>query len=78
MKNTGFLSATIYTSVSVIAAGLFLIGTLAGKYTLVERIGGAGWVFLLSTIISMPVVTQIVKRRLGGGDQNVRGRFRRV
>lgn len=67
MKNIGSLSAIIYTSISAIAAGLFLLGTWTGKYTLVERIGGAGWVFLLSMIILMPVVTQIVKRRLGGG-----------
>jgi hypothetical protein len=38
----------------VTAAGLFFLGTLAGEYTLVERIGGVGWVFLLSMIILMP------------------------
>ena len=66
MKNTGTLSALIYTGTSVVAAGLFLAGTLAGRYTPVERIGGTAWVFLLSMIILMPVVIQQVKKRLGG------------
>ena len=65
MKSLSFISAVIYTGISVTAAGLFFVGTLAGEYTLVERIGGVGWVFLLSMIILMPVVTPMVKRRLG-------------
>ncbi len=64
MKGTGFISAVIYTSISVLAAGLFLLGTVAGEYTLVERIGGIAWVFLLSMIILMPVVTPLVKRKV--------------
>ena len=64
MKSVGFISAVIYTGISATAAGLFLVGTLAGEYTLVERIGGVGWVFLLSMIILMPVVTPMVKRRV--------------
>ena len=63
MKSVGFISVVISAAISVTAAGLFLVGTLAGEYTLVERIGGAGWVLLLSMIILMPVVTPIVKRR---------------
>ncbi len=66
MKNVGLISALIYTGISLIAVCLFLAGTLAGKYTPVERIGGAAWVFLLSMIILMPVVIQTVKKRLGG------------
>ena len=64
MKNVGTISALIYTGISTLAAGLFLLGTLAGEYTLVERIGGTAWVFLLSMIILMPVVTPLVKRRV--------------
>ncbi len=64
-KSVGFISAVIYTSISLIVAGLFLVGTLTGQYTLVEQIGGAGWVFLLSMIILMPIVTPIVKKRRG-------------
>ena len=65
MKNVSTLSALIYTGISLAAAGLFLIATLPGTYTLVERLGGAGWVFFLSMIILMPVVTPLVKKKLG-------------
>ncbi|OGO22661.1 MAG: hypothetical protein A2Z28_00050 [Chloroflexi bacterium RBG_16_51_9] len=64
MKNIGTVGALIYTVISVLGAGLFLLGTLAGEYTLVERIGGTGWVFLLSMIILMPIVTPLVKRKV--------------
>lgn len=64
MKNIGFVSATIYTGISVVVAGLFLLATLPGPYKTVERIGGTVWVFILSMIILMPVVTPMVKKRL--------------
>ncbi len=67
MKSVSFISAVTYTGISLAAAGLFLVATLAGEYTLVERIGGVGWVFLLSMIILMPIITPLVKRRLSGG-----------
>ncbi|HJX12162.1 MAG TPA: hypothetical protein VJ377_01405 [Dehalococcoidales bacterium] len=64
MKNIGTISALIYTGLSVLTAGIFLLGTLAGEYTLVERIGGTGWVFVLSMIILMPIVTPLMKKRV--------------
>ncbi|HEY82334.1 MAG TPA: hypothetical protein G4O01_03475 [Dehalococcoidia bacterium] len=64
MKKVSTISAFIYTGISALAAGLFLLGTLGGEYTPVERIGGAVWVFLLSMIILMPVVTSAVKKRV--------------
>ena len=63
MKSVGVISAAIYTSISVVASGLFLLGTLANEYTLAERIGGMGWVFLLSMIILMPIITPLVKKK---------------
>ncbi|MBI2868614.1 MAG: hypothetical protein HYX96_02165 [Chloroflexi bacterium] len=67
MKNSiGRTSALIYTSISLLAAGLFLTVTILGDYTWVARIGGAAWVFLLSMIILMPVITPLVKRRAQG------------
>lgn len=65
MKNGRLVSAVIYTGISVVVAGLFLLGTLADEYTLVERIGGAVWVFLLSMIILMPVIIPLVKKKFG-------------
>ena len=65
MKSIGFISAVISAGISLAAAGLFLVATLAGEYTLVERIGGVGWVLLLSMIILMPIITPLVKRKRG-------------
>ena len=63
MKSVGVISAAIYTGISIVVAGLFLLGTLANEYTLVERIGGAVWVFLLSMIILMPLIIPLVKKK---------------
>ena len=65
MKSVGFISTVICIGISVTIAGLFFVGTLAGEYTLVERLGGVGWVLLLSMIILLPIVTPLVKRRQG-------------
>lgn len=64
MNKIGIISAIIYIGTALIISGLFLLGSLGGNYTLVERIGGAIWVFILSTIILMPIVIPIVKRRI--------------
>jgi hypothetical protein len=62
----GIVSAIIYTGIALVGAGFFLAATmLSGDYDWVARLGGAGWVFLLSMIILMPTVTPWVKRRLG-------------
>tara|TARA_B100001971_G_scaffold87728_1_gene81052 strand:+ start:2620 stop:2823 length:204 start_codon:yes stop_codon:yes gene_type:complete len=66
MKSIGFISSVIYTGISLVAAGLFLAVTLLGRYTLVESIGGTVWVFSLSMIILMPIITPIVKKKRGG------------
>jgi len=65
MKNSSTVAAVIYTGLSLLAAGLFIVATLAGDYTAVARIGGAVWVFGLSMIILMPFVTGEVKKRSG-------------
>jgi len=63
--SVGLVSAAIYTSLAVAAAGLFLLAAwTTDEYGLVARVGGAGWVFLLSLIILMPTVTPIVRRLL--------------
>lgn len=62
-RSIGFLSALIYTSISLVATLVFLGVTLVGNYTWVARIGGAVWVFLLCMIILMPLVTTFFKRR---------------
>jgi len=60
-------SAAAYTGISLFAALAFLAAaTWMGTYTLVARFGGAAWVFLLSMIVSMPLVTGYFKRRAAG------------
>lgn len=59
------LSALAYTGVALLAAGAFFSVTVfTGDYTWAARLGGTGWVFLLSMIILMPTVTPWIKRRL--------------
>jgi hypothetical protein len=66
-QDAGRLSAAIYTTASILAAGVFLaITVLTGDYSWVARLGGSAWVFFLSMIILMPTVTPWVRRRLQG------------
>jgi len=64
MKNINVVSALIYTGISLLAAGLFIVATLGGNYTQVDRFGGAAWVFLLSMIILMPVIIPFVRKKM--------------
>ena len=65
LGSAGFLSAVLYTASSLVVAGGFLGLTLVREYTWVTRLGGAAWVFLLSMIVLMPIITPMVKARLG-------------
>jgi hypothetical protein len=62
-RKTGLLSAVIYSGASILIVGIFLALTATRHYTLVARIGGAVWVFILSMIILMPLVTSYLKRK---------------
>ncbi|RJQ36619.1 MAG: hypothetical protein C4555_07345 [Dehalococcoidia bacterium] len=64
VSRVGFISALIYTGLSIVLAGAFFVATLLGNYNWLTRLGGAGWVFLLSMIILMPVVTPLIKKRV--------------
>lgn len=56
-------SAMIYLPISLGASLAFLAAaSLFGNYPLVAKIGGTVWVWLLSTIVSMPLVTARVKK----------------
>lgn len=60
-------SAAVYLTVSLGASLAFLsAATMAGTYNDVGRFGGAVWVFLLSIIVSMPLVTAWFKKRHRG------------
>lgn len=62
-QKTARISVLIYTSLSLALVTVFLLVTLLNgeEYTLVARIGGMVWVFVLSMIITMPVVIPKVK-----------------
>ena len=64
-SSAGRYSAFIYTVISLAIAGLFFAVTTAGGYDWVARLGGAAWVFMLCMIVLMPIVTPLVKRRMG-------------
>ena len=59
----GLISFLTYTPISLVVAGIFLAVTLNGEYSWVARLGGAAWIFILSMIISMPLITSYYKKR---------------
>lgn len=66
-KQISIRSARIYIPVSLGAALAFLLAaSIFGSNPLVAKLGGSVWVGLLSLIISMPIVTASVKRKLKG------------
>lgn len=60
----GLVSALIYLSIALAAAGAFFMVTLAGDYPWVARIGGAVWVFVLANVVLMPLVIPRVQQRM--------------
>lgn len=64
-RKIAITSAALYSAFSFTISLLFLIAaTLAGRYTDVARFGGTIWVLLLSFIVTMPLVTSAVKKRM--------------
>ena len=58
-------SALIYLPLSAgLALAFLLAANLVGNYPLVAKIGGTVWVTILSLIVSMPIVTSQVKRKI--------------
>jgi hypothetical protein len=63
-KRVVWLSALGYTGISLVVVGVFLILVrVVGGYPPAAIYGGAVWSFLLSMIVTMPVVTAHFKRR---------------
>ncbi len=57
-------SASIYLPIALGAGLLFWLAASPGDYPLVARIGGTIWVWLLTLIVMMPLVTARVKRQV--------------
>ncbi len=63
-KQVARRSALIYLPISFgMAVLFFLASSLAGGYPAVARAGGAVWVWVLSLIVSMPLVSSRVKKQ---------------
>jgi hypothetical protein len=63
-KEVARRSMAIYIPIALSGGVLFFLATtVIGDYPSVARFGGAGWVTLLSLIVSMPIVTDKVKKR---------------
>ncbi len=60
------VSAAWYLGISAGMALVFFIITTVGKYPAMARYGGALWVFLLTIIITMPVVIPKIKKKYMG------------
>ncbi|HAM54213.1 MAG TPA: hypothetical protein DD417_00880 [Elusimicrobia bacterium] len=66
-KRVVWLSALWYLGISLAVVAVFLILVRwVGGYPAAAIYGGAVWSFLLSMIVTMPVVTSYVKRRARG------------
>ncbi|MDP2646369.1 MAG: hypothetical protein Q8P24_15635 [Desulfobacterales bacterium] len=62
------ISAVIYSAISVGFSLIFLLITMLNDvvYTLVARVGGGIWVFILAMIITMPLVIPRVRKKYMG------------
>ncbi len=63
--NVNSVSVVIYTASASLAAVILFGLAIAAGYDWVARIGGAGWVFLLTMIILMPIVPSLLRERAG-------------
>ena len=63
--NINTVSAVVYTACASLAAVVLFGVATAADYNWVARIGGAGWVFLLTMIILMPIVPSLLRARSG-------------
>jgi len=60
-------SALAYTGASVgLSLGFLIVSGLIGGYPLAARTGGAIWVFILSMIVTMPLITSYFNKKVQG------------
>ncbi|PKM47851.1 MAG: hypothetical protein CVV03_01335 [Firmicutes bacterium HGW-Firmicutes-8] len=57
------ISAVWYLGISFGLSLMFFVITTLGNYPVVARYGGAIWVFILTIIISMPLVIPRIKKK---------------
>lgn len=62
-NRVSIVSAFWYTGISLALALAFYLVTGGGKYNVMARAGGAIWIFILTMIITMPVVIPRIKKK---------------
>jgi hypothetical protein len=62
-SNAGRIAAMLYTAGSLLASLAVFVAATIGGYDWVARLGGAGWVFILSMIILMPTLMPLISGR---------------
>lgn len=62
--NINTVSAVVYTAMAALAAAVLFGVATAADYDWVARVGGAGWVFMLTMIILMPTVPSLLRGRV--------------
>ena len=63
--NLNTVSAVVYTAGAALVAAVVFGAAIVADYGWVARIGGAGWVFMLTMIILMPIVPSLLRARAG-------------
>jgi len=63
--NINTVSAVVYTACAALAAVVLFGAATAADYNWVARLGGAGWVFMLTMIILMPTVPSLLREWAG-------------
>ncbi|MDR7414530.1 MAG: hypothetical protein QN202_10125 [Armatimonadota bacterium] len=67
VRHPSAAAAALYLGASLLAAAAFVgLATLKGETSWSSRLIGAAWVFLLTTIVLMPVVIPWVRKRTEG------------
>ncbi len=63
------LAAVIYLGIASLVALAFFVGaSVLGRHTATAIYGGTAWVFLLTLIVSMPLVIPFVRARVKGAE----------
>jgi YHS domain-containing protein len=64
-NNLNTVSAVIYTAGASLVASVVFALAIVADYGWVARIGGAGWAFMLTMVILMPIVPSLLRAREG-------------
>ena len=61
--NLNTVSAVVYTAAASLVASVVFALAIVADYGWVARVGGAGWVFMLTMVVLMPIVPSLLRDR---------------